>query len=227
MSVNGGSEQTVYYKIGDPRVKVSSVFNNSAPAPFNQNWSLHEYLFDEEGSGYNRTDITRAWTNAGDILVASNDENTRNMIAPHFFVSSGLTEGFVGYAPTEYIPYAKRGATYQEAGFPAGRWRMPTEAEIAFIAARQYDGTIPPIFNVDMTYFASSGRFVIIPSDKTKGLMYFTIDQLNKPATAVNKPNQTYADLIDAKYVYDVWYWGDKPETANEYHANGHIEKTN
>ena len=224
MSINGGAAQTIYYKIGDPRVKVSTVFNTSAQAPFNQNWTLHDYLTGESGSGYSRQDITSAWQNAGDILVASNDENSRNMIAPHILISSGLTEGLQGYSPTDYISYAKRGATYQEAGYPAGRWRMPTEAEIAFIAARQYDGTIPAIFNTDMTYFASSGRFVIIPSDKSKGLMYFTIDQLNQSATAAGKPRYTYADLIDAKYVYDVWYWGEETEAPNVYHANGHIE---
>lgn len=33
-----------------------------------------------------------------------------------------------------------------------------------------------------------------------------------------------YKELIDAKYIYDVWYWGDEPLSTNEYHANGHIE---
>lgn len=102
---------------------------------------------------------------------------------------------------------------------------MPTEAEIAFIAARQYDGTIPKIFNEDVPYFASSGRFVVIPSDRSKPLAYFTYDKLetNMPGSGGTK----YKELIDAKYIYDVWYWGDTPEATNVYHANGHIEPTN
>ena len=226
MSVNGGTEETINYKIGDPRVKVNTIFKTGATAPFNQTWSLDQYLTGEHRqSQYSNTwiDETTAWSNPGDILVASNDENTRNMIAPHFLVSSGLTEGVQGYAPDDFVSYFKRGATYQEAGYPAGRWRLPTEAEIAFIAARQYDGTIPKIFNVDVPYFASSGRFVIIPSDKTKPIAYFTYDRLDDYYT-IGSQRVRYRELVDAKFIYDVWYWGETPEAPNVYHANGHIE---
>ena len=79
-----------------------------------------------------------------------------------------------------------------------------------------------------MTYFASSGRFVLIPRDKSKGLKFFSIDKLGDPAIESENydedDGQTYADFIDAKYIYDVWYWGDEPMSTNEYHANAHIE---
>ncbi len=229
MSVNGGSEQTIYYKIGDPRVKVSTLFSSSAAAPFNQTWSLVPYLSGERRQGNSYVDVTSNWTNPGDILVASNDDNTRNMIAPHILVSSGLTEGVQGYSPDDFVSYFKRGATYQEAGYPAGRWRLPTEAEIAFIASRQYDGTIPKIFNESVPYFASSGRFVVIPRDRTKPMEYYTYDQLDTDFYVVDEDGQQYGPypyraLIDAKFIYDAWYWGLEPMSANEYHANGHIE---
>lgn len=223
MSINQGSQQTVYYQIGDPRVEADQVYRSSAVAPFNQSWSLVPYLTGERGTGYNRTDITQDWTNAGDILIASNEANKSSMIAPHILISSGLTEVYLNDCSHDYTSFAKRAASYQEAGYPAGRWRLPTEAEVAFIAARQYDGTIPAIFNTDVTYFTSSGRFVVIPSDQSKDLMYFTYDQLNNRAVACNS-RSTYAELIDAKFVYDVWYWGSEPMSANVYHANGHIE---
>ncbi len=224
MSINQGTPQTVYYKIGDPRVKASSVYRSSAASPFNQNWSLVPFLIGERNGNYGRrTDVTEDWSSAGDILIASNEENKRGMIAPHILISSGLTEVYLNECSHDYTSFAKRAATYQEAGFPAGRWRLPTEAEVAFIAARQYDQTIPAIFNTDVTYFTSSGRFVVIPSDRSKGLMYFTYDQLNRTATACGS-SSTYAQLIDAKFVYDVWYWGYKQETTNEYHGNSHIE---
>ncbi len=232
MSVNGAPEETVYYKIGDPRVKVSSIFTAGASAPFNQTWSLQPYLYDEQrvnqySNSY--TDLVSEWDNPGDILVAANDINTRNMIAPHILVSSGLTEGVQGYSPDDFVSYFKRGATYQEAGYPAGRWRLPTEAEIAFIAARQYDGTIPKIFNESVPYFASSGRFVVIPRDRTKPMEYYTYDQLDTNFYYVDEDGRQYGpypyrNLIDAKFIYDAWYWGLEPMSANEYHANGHIE---
>ena len=222
MSINGQSAQSYTYKIGDPRVKASTVYSTSSAAPFNQTWSLAPFLKNETSANYNYS-VIEDWQNAGDILIASNSENTRSMIAPHFLISSGLTEVSLNSCAHDYNSFAKRAATYQEAGFPAGRWRLPTEAEVAFIAARQYDGTIPTIFNTDVTYWTSSGRFVVIPSNQSRGLMYFTYDQLNNRATACNS-RSTYAELIDAKFVYDVWYWGYDQETPNEYHATGHMD---
>ena len=224
MSINGQAAQVFKYKIGDPRVKASSVYGSSSPAPFNQTWSLVPYLFNETNS-YSNYSIYEDWENAGDILIASNSDNYRSMIAPHILISSGLTEVSLNSCAHDYNSFAKRAATYQEAGFPAGRWRLPTEAEVAFIAARQYDKTIPAIFNTDVTYYTSSGRFVVIPKNQSDGLKYFTYDQLNRVATACGySRGTTYADLIDAKFVYDVWYWGYDTEPSNVYHANGHIE---
>jgi len=101
----------------------------------------------------------------------------------------------------------KRGATYQEAGFPAGRWRLPSEAEIAFIVARQRDGVTPNLYATESYYWSGSGRLVYIPTDKNAGI------QFSNPAAGVTQ---------SCRFVYDLWYWGDKPAATNVYHPNGH-----
>ncbi|MBQ6179655.1 MAG: hypothetical protein IJK32_09075 [Bacteroidales bacterium] len=206
------------YKIGDPRVKASSIYSN---------FSLNNYL----ASG---NTANGSWTNPGDVMISSQSQNDRNIIAPRFLVSSGLTEIWLtdDGRPTPgsnnsslFLNFVKRGATFQEAGYPAGRWRLPTEGEVAFIAARQFDGTIPEIFNTDVPYFCSSGRWFIIPSSGTS--ITFG-DNIN-----TNYNGNNIANNIDAKFVYDLWYWGDKPAwdndpqsgqyVTNQYHPNGHV----
>lgn len=195
----------IEYKIGDPRVKASENYSD---------FSLNNYLKGESGA----TDITDSWESPGDIMLCSRNEEDRSIIAPRFLVSSGMTELLVGQIPTEFINFEKRAATYQEAGYPAGRWRLPTEAEVAFIAARQSDGTIPDIFNRDVPYYCASGRWVIIP---TTGDLQFGVDT-DYQITVWGSRYYIY-ELLDAKFVYDLWYWGDETSTTNVYHPNGHV----
>lgn len=203
-TVNGSP---VNYRIGDPRVKASEIYPD---------FSLNNYLSNE--TGYGNTAVTTAWNSPADILICSQEEDDRNIISPRFLVSSGLTELLVGQIPTTFIDFVKRGASFQEAGYPAGRWRLPTEAEVAFIAARQADGTIPDIFNRDVPYYCASGRWVIIPSTGTD--LTFGTD-VNQRITVWGSNYYIY-ELLDAKFVYDLWYWGDEPAATNVYHPNGH-----
>ena len=192
----------VYYKIGDPRVKASSVYS------VGNNW-LNEYLYNQTTStsywGTTYTDQTRAWNTPGDILICSQSEVDRNLIAPHILVSSRL--GRMGSTSLNFVNVTKRAATYQEAGYPAGRWRLPSEAEIAFIVARQYDGVIPKLFTVGSSYWVGSGRYVTVNDNGT-----VTFSQANGNTTQF------------ARFVYDLWYWGNDPESLNVYHPNGHVE---
>ena len=205
-------EGEVPYKIGDPRVEASSVYNN---------FSLNGYLSAMDNN--NRNQVLGDWSHPGDILICSQAESDRNIIAPRILISSGLTELLVGEIPDEFIDFVKRGATFQEAGYPAGRWRLPTEGEVAFIAARQFDGTIPDIFNRDVPYYCASGRWVIIPSEGETLTFGTDVDQVIYPWGGTG---YRISQLLDAKFVYDLWYWGDQPANTtyvtNQYHPNGH-----
>ena len=214
-SVSGEGE--IEYKIGDPRVKANTVYST---------FSLDSYL---SGGTSERNQTFTNWTSAGDILIGSKIENDRNIIAPRILICSGLSEVYTpGGIPSGnntdavFLNFIKRGATFQEAGYPAGRWRLPTEGEMAFIIARQSDGTIPEIFARGYPYYCSSGRWVQVPLNGND--LVFGTD--NRQITTYEGTGNVY-DLIDAKYVYDLWYWGDQPANTtyvtNQYHPNGHV----
>lgn len=188
--------ETVYYMIGDPRKKASEVYPNVT------NWNnwLHNYLANNTANG--------TWTNAGNILICSQSEADRNVIAPRFLISSALNAMVSN--TTQQVTFAnavKRAATYQEMGYPAGRWRLPTEAEIAFIIARQNDGTLPILYAANSDYWAGSGRLAQTGSAGNTNITFS-----NASATTTQS----------CRFVYDLWYWGETKQSTNVYHANQH-----
>lgn len=66
-----------------------------------------------------------------------------NMVAPRFRVASSY--GKTG--ATSYLGAVRRCAAYQEAGYPAGRWRLPTAAEVAFLMKLSDDGYILSLYD--------------------------------------------------------------------------------
>lgn len=199
-TVNG---TRTYYKISDPRVKASGTYSD---------WSLDPYLTGEKavsGGLFNLVtaydDVTANWQTPGDILIASQVAGDRNMIAPHFLVSSALNAN----GGLSWDQVVKRAATYQEAGYPAGRWRLPTEAEMAFIVARQKDGTIPALYATDTQYWSGSGRVMNMVSSTANNLVF---------------RDRTSSDKLSVRFVYDLWFWGNEPASStNQYHPNGHV----
>ena len=114
------------------------------------------------------------------------------MIAPVFKIASSwgvVTSGSIDYAQAQ-----KRCASYQENGYPAGRWRIPTEGEIEFIVSLSNMGYIPKLFGGD--YYASSKRYYIGGDEGTEGKFGGTAGS--------NNGNRS------VRCVYDVWYWGDE-----------------
>ena len=207
---NNTTNHTYFYKIGDPRVMASSVYNN---------WSLNGYMYDESrsGGGYGGgswTANTNSWETEGSIMICAQDDNSRNIVAPHILVSSALNAMNNGVTFDNAV---KRAATYQEAGYPAGRWRLPTEAEMAFIVARQKDGTIPNLYATNDVYWSGSGR--VMSTSTSEGIRF---------------RNRTNSETMSCRFVYDLWYWGDKPawdgepaagqHVTNQYHPNGHVQ---
>ena len=181
------------YRIGDPRKTTEEVYGSS--------WSLYSYLY------YNGTTqgASADWEEPLKILTTSQAAEDQNIVAPKFLVSSSLNAMLTTNLPT-FDQAVSRAAVYQEAGYPAGRWRIPTEAEMAFIVARQQDGTIPDLYVAGSDYWSGSGRLMNISSSGTK----ITLKDGN-------------GDKQSVRFVYDLWYWGDEPSTTNVYHPNGHL----
>lgn len=119
----------------------------------------------------------------------ASDPSASNAIAPQFKIASSAGASLYSnqdYSRMTYEQARNRCASYQEDGYPAGRWRIPTDAEIRFVISLSDKGKIPSLFYG--TYWAASG------------------------AKLDNKGEETVTNNgASVRCVYDSWYWGDEP----------------
>ena len=162
------------YIIADPRSTTTNLLNygnswGSAPALHGTTpRSLTDYYPTLEGDDY------------------------ENLISPLFRICSGY--GRLADNDLTQEEARRRCAAYQEDGYPAGRWRLPTAAELKFVGELCAEKKIPSLFSNGVTYWCASGGFEY---DYTNG----TFDEVNS------------ADYV--RCVYDDWYWGgDRVESA-------------
>ena len=150
------------FAIGDPR--------EESPVDFSS------YLGDRDSQGRSL-----------DNYRPTREEGVDDIIAPAFKIASSW--GVVSI-PTwggfNYDQAKRRCASYQENGFPAGRWRIPTEAEIQYIVNLSREQKIPELF--DGEYFASSRRYY----------------------TSSGGGGFSSGSSASVRCVYDVWYWGEE-----------------
>ena len=161
------------YVIGDPRVATANNLSISTTAPSvtsSTQRSLQNYYPTESSSA------------------------AENIIAPSFRIASSY-----GVATQQnYSNMQKRCATYQEDGYPAGRWRIPTKAEVEYIVLLSAKGYIPRLFNDDEDstvgdYWCASG----VAYPKRNG--------------TVDLDTGTSNGQHSVRCVYDDWYWGSEP----------------
>ena len=222
------------YMLGDPR---TAYIDN-----LNLNWGPSASVTD-------RTAVA-AWSysspavEGGDrklkyMYPVNSEHAADNIIAPKFRIASswGATQ------PMTYANAHRRCASYQEDGYPAGRWRLPTVAEIQYITKLNFDGKIERLLgstsirnvynNLEpyTEYWCNSGYMIIPNGTKAEWKSNYSQDpplpELGTDATAVTSTSTT-------KYircVYDDWYWkgsayptvtpkatfkwGDVPRTSN------------
>ena len=115
-------------------------------------------------------------------------------VAPQFKVASSYGASLTNSVGQPTFENAqKRCASYQENGYPAGRWRIPTDAEIRFMVYLSANGKLPPLFNG--VYWSASGYVL-------------EVDE-NGHVTILS--SQTTSSV---RCVYDSWYWGNDPMSA-------------
>lgn len=129
-------------------------------------------------------------------------DNTQDIIAPVFRIASS-------YGKTQQMTYEgaqKRCAAYQENGYPAGRWRLPTQAEIEYLMTLSNMNKIPTLFDPEPTagYWAGGKIFMI---KNNAGNLEFV------NANGATPNNKQYSIggtnyYVWARCVYDEWYWG-------------------
>lgn len=189
-TIRKNNTSTTYtYKLADPRVEDASLNN-----------VLTNYYVTANSSRGNYTEAS--WRN---LTTLKRGADASDLIAPDFLICSawGRTQG---ENAQNFQTFERRCATYQEAGYPAGRWRIPTEAELAYIYKLQEIEVIPILFQQSgSAYWASSGWAI---ENYNNGVANFT-----------NRPNVVSEGRAGVRCVYDLWYWGEEKETENEYHA--------
>lgn len=117
-----------------------------------------------------------------------------NYIAPKFRICSGY--GRLGSGSTSSLTNAQyRCASYQEDGYPAGRWRLPTKAELEYVGQLCAEGMIPSLFTTGNDYWAATAAF-----EYNSG---------------------SFKEVSSGSYVrcvYDDWYWGsERPVSVNTF----------
>lgn len=162
------------YIIADPRV---TTINN---LPYdNEDWSARV------------ADINGTQRRLSYYYPADNASKKQRYIAPKFRIASqwGITLQLTRDGAI------RRCASYQENGRPAGRWRVPTPAEIEFIATLSNKGFIPYLFGVgrdNPIYWCSTGGITVNNST-------------TNPSVTVNT---NVSGNRSVRCVYDEWYWG-------------------
>lgn len=178
---------TYNYIIGDPRSRSHDEDLNNDDFNMDNSWRR-----DQEGNGRILTHYYPTMKD-GDIF---------RIISPKFRVAS-----FHGGYSSDCTPEgaAMRCASYQEEGLPAGRWRLPTTAEIMFVISLQQKELIQNIFYGTNYYYSSTHQV------RNNG---GTVPDVRVTPTANNTKGSV-------RCIYDEWYWGTQPEARanNGYHG--------
>lgn len=169
------------YRIGDPRVTtIDNLIDNSSSSWWDATPVWPETSWTEASALFGTTPRRLMY-----YYPTDTSEEMKMTIAPKFRVASSY-----GVSPTMDKETAQRRcASYQEKDCPAGRWRLPTYAEMEYIINLSNNNKIPVLFSSDSRYWNASGS-----SSGQLGADGY----LENPTTSTN---------THVRCVYDEWYW--------------------
>lgn len=189
VTVSAFDSSTADYIIADPREPANNdnfVFRENINANSNVRATATDASGDNTLTGYRGTITGPA---------------SENLVAPAFLVSSSyITNGGSGVNTYNYNTNGRyRCAGYQENGYPAGRWRLPTPAEIQVIARMCTEKKLENVFYASgSVYLSSNGAYQVL---ETNG-------------GTVSYSGETSSTL---RCVYDIWYWKDKAKDNSQF----------
>ena len=177
-------EQNITYDEGDARWA-----NRAAIYDGGSNRELKYYYGTEVAS--QRYSAQETGTIYADDKAAEAAEPTINMVAPKFRLASGYGTVTETTNANNLEMMKRRCASYQEDGYPAGRWRLPTKAEFQFILTQINYDNLPEVYLSTYSYWCAHG----LGSPDNNGLVQMQyVGRVNSGQTFV-------------RCVYDEWYW--------------------
>lgn len=201
------------YILADPRSSTVDNINGGG-------WANNGYRLDTQGNG--------KLTNYHPTLT---DELGKTKIAPKIRIASS----FGKTRPGTFTEMQQRCASYQEFGYPAGRWRVPTKAEIEFMITLSNANVIPSLFTAsnfseshqtgsilfiptytthspnyyDGGYYSADGGVLYPFKDGNQNLLYYLSAEELATHNSYDVTNGEYARGTNwVRCVYDEWYWG-------------------
>ena len=189
------------YIIGDPRSRTPM---NFASYNMTNNWVKDQIPFNNNWTTYNQNVRNGKGRSLQYYYPTSTDEEAFRIIAPKFRISS-----YYGGYSNNCTPEGAmlRCASYQEDGYPAGRWRVPTTAEVQYVIMLQKEEVIVELFYNNNWYYSASQQ--IQDSGEVRA----------------NSDDKDHNDAIrsSVRCVYDEWYWGSEKEAVpNSGYAGGY-----
>ena len=201
ISVSAFDATTANYIIADPRAAAEDI--TTFPAyDHGNNSKSPEYAVQKDQRNANTIKGYRG----------TSTEGSENLVSPEFIVASFLStcSNADQYLFPEDSAYY-RCASYQEAGYPAGRWRIPTAAELQVIGMLCAQNKLPSIFTNNQNYPSSTGNYKYINQNGN-----YSFNPTTDRATSV-------------RCVYDTWYWRDKCNATSMkkllWGADGNVEE--
>ena len=164
-------------------------------------------IFEKAPALYGSSPRTLTW-----YYPTISTKDAENIIAPKLRVASS-------WGQTENLSYDKavrRCAAYQEDGYPAGRWRVPTKAEVMYICKLSSDHVIPQLFghsddspNVAAKYWCSTGIVGVYKVEESDGTL---LNAYHNPVYSFGVEHEyEYPEKSTAvRCVYDEWYWENR-----------------
>lgn len=174
------------YVLGDPR--------QSTPVSVTSGKSASDFATGADISGGSDRKMAQYYP-------AAEDDDHKSFVAPSFRVASSFgTSSAMSRNDAVY-----RCAVYQEDGYPAGRWRLPTEAEVYYMITLSQKGKIPTLFSPDSSvdkggYWNANGAI-------------FPLNGGSVETRTITQANSIHSGNHWARCVYDEWFWAD---TAHE-----------
>lgn len=181
----------------------------------------------EGNASYGTLNSAASWSNQANALYRGNNLTpaTNQRLTYYYPTNEGTDFAYViapkiriasSYGVTQPLSRndaRRRCASYQEAGRPAGRWRLPTLGEMEFIVNLSRTGKIPELFSAGSNYWSAQG-YVAVPVASDSNV--------NLEALPDNENTTSWWGIVEGGHavrcVYDEWFWEEfLPASKNSF----------